>query len=1419
MNRLVFALLVFLSICTSISAQTPSVPGLVRSLGTDGSSFESVFVGESLRLSVDILGSSPVTVRWFHNSRLIRQTENVTNTSSFDIAPASSTNAGVYWAEVANSAGTVQSKWTAVTVLIPKPPVLLRGLAGGPLFSRNTLSWAADGPISDIEWLRNGTPIPGAIRSTLSPATIGPGDYAVRLSNSAGAITSPTVKVQDIPYPFPMLAKHPLGAIARAGEPWSTAALNYSATYLYAGETIEWSKDGGPFSTTFPINQGAALLSDAGEYRLRITRDGRSFTSDPARLVVQSERSTVPPIIKMHPASLTVRAGGPRGYFTVALEESAVPSTYQWRKDGSPLAGATSATYTLPATDTLESHVGSYDVVVTSSGGSTTSRPATFEIAGSAPGADAIFQHPSSSRVTLGRNVTLAVRIGSNAFAKSSSSAAWPRMTWRQNGAVKPSARDIITSYSGDIASLSFNDVKAEDYGTYTVTLELENGTTVTSRPAVLEDSEASQLPRFALSPSSSNVEMSSTTSFGAIVYGENPIVYQWLKDGTVISGATSTELRLENVSSSSAGRYVLRATNRLGSTDSQPVTLTVEPAITPIIDRQPNSYILLTGDSFPDELTVLTRPDYSIQWLKDGQPLSGQTTYAVNFTSIPNPAGRYRAVITNRSGQSVTSDESIVAVEEPPAPPYHAIAPSGPVTLTGGDSLVLASIPTTREVRRAPVTGFPRFQWLRNGTPIPSATKQTYVVLRSSEGDAGEYTVSRDDGTGPWVSAPVQVRVSGSAPAVSSIPFIQSISTPQSETITLIQPLRLGVSLISSSPVTYEWYRDGIRLSQFAGPALSIAQTRRTDAGTYTLIARNATGAVHALSWRVQVSIANVPPILVEGLPPKIELIPGQSVTLAPSVESVEPPTYRWTRNGQSLAGVTSTVGLSTTGSYGAGTYALTVSNRHGSTVVGTSEVKLAPPESGGIYAGTSDLFFSRNNQSQAGLLAYIDDQNIGHILSLGSLGGWAENLPFTAGQARTPFPSLPGNSTGTSRQDYTFSTEGDRLTMRLSSATTGGSTYTRAVRGATLAHSGYYQGTVEGTSSNDVRAIVTPDGIVGVGVFHEGRFHTGYARFSPGAAITVTQLGLNTPATPLNFTVNAAGPQIIGSIVTASGVQKTFSATRLYGPPGSRLSNVSSRGFVGSSDRAMIAGFSLAGAGERRVLIRGIGPTLASFGVSAAVPDTALTLFQGSNRLAQNDNWSNGTDSADIASAATASGAFALVNGSRDAALLRALGQGSYTAQVSETANREGIALAELYVLGDQADGPAVSNLSIRGHAASGEDALIAGLAVNGAIPRRLLIRAVGPTLSSFNVTGAMADPRLRIFHGDALVAQNDNWAGGSALATAASTVGAFALPASSRDAALIIDLPPGTYTAQVDGGPSGDTGIVLLEAYVLP
>jgi hypothetical protein len=262
---------------------------------------------------------------------------------------------------------------------------------------------------------------------------------------------------------------------------------------------------------------------------------------------------------------------------------------------------------------------------------------------------------------------------------------------------------------------------------------------------------------------------------------------------------------------------------------------------------------------------------------------------------------------------------------------------------------------------------------------------------------------------------------------------------------------------------------------------------------------------------------------------------------------------------------------------------------------------------------------------------------------------------------------------------------------------------------------------------------------------------------------------------------------------------------------PRASYLSNLSVRTTAGTGAQTLIAGFSVTG-DSKSLLVRGLGPALTPFGVTGTLADPKLDVFRGSARIAENDNWRS-EDRATF----QALGAFELPSNSRDAALITSLSPDSYTVQLSGTSSTPGLALVELYDMGDGANGARLSNVSARSSIASGNDVLIAGFNIAGESLRTLVIRAIGPGLTPFSVAGVLANPRLQLYGADQrLIAENDNW--DSAIAPLFDQVGAFPLPNGSHDAALLITLPPGSYTAQVTGV-GNSTGVALIEVYDLP
>jgi len=330
-------------------------------------------------------------------------------------------------------------------------------------------------------------------------------------------------------------------------------------------------------------------------------------------------------------------------------------------------------------------------------------------------------------------------------------------------------------------------------------------------------------------------------------------------------------------------------------------------------------------------------------------------------------------------------------------------------------------------------------------------------------------------------------------------------------------------------------------------------------------------------------------------------------------------------------------------------------------------------------------------------------------------------------------------------------------------------------------------------------------------------------YQWFKDGVALAgATTVSLTLPAVSASDTANYA-------VAVASALGTVLSppapvTVRGVGEPEvpGRLINLSVRTTAGTGTQTLIVGFFVTGSPDKPVLIRAIGPSLTQFGVTGILADPRLQLLSGTSVLTANDNWAapvGGGGSAAIANAFTASGAFPLAESALDAALVRTMGVGGYTAQITGVSGT-GIALAELYDTAP-ATGARLANVSARSQVNTGSDILIAGFSIFGNVPKTVLIRGIGPSLTAFGVTGVLTDPRLALYRSSAKLDENDDWgsAGSTALASAFARVGAFPLSGgASKDAALLVTLAPGGYTAQVSGA-NGTTGVALVEVYELP
>jgi hypothetical protein len=235
------------------------------------------------------------------------------------------------------------------------------------------------------------------------------------------------------------------------------------------------------------------------------------------------------------------------------------------------------------------------------------------------------------------------------------------------------------------------------------------------------------------------------------------------------------------------------------------------------------------------------------------------------------------------------------------------------------------------------------------------------------------------------------------------------------------------------------------------------------------------------------------------------------------------------------------------------------------------------------------------------------------------------------------------------------------------------------------------------------------------------------------------------------------------------------------------------------------MIGGFIVSGDSDKPVLIRALGPSLAGVGLKHPLPDPMLQLFDlNGNLVDQNDNWTSlppGTVPTDLQPSAPT-----------ESVIVRSLTPGSYTAVLHSVDGSTGNALVELY---DTNPGEShVLNMSTRGQVGTSDSVMIGGFIVGGSQPSKVLVRAIGPSLASYGLQGALSDPVMELHASDgSLIYQDDNWRGVQGTAIAATGLA----PSDDRESAIIITLDPGAYTAIIRGA-NGSTGVALVEIYAL-
>ncbi len=954
---------------------------------------------------------------------------------------------------------------------------------------------------------------------------------------------------------------------------------------------------------------------------------------------------------------------------------------------------------------------------------------------------------------------------------------------------IPSSGSQITAAYNG--SSYTFR----VDYDTTGVTLSVVNS----------PSSSTPSAPSITTQPENVTVNLGSSATFSIAAAGNPQPTYQWQKSGVNIPGATGSSYTIPVVSLSDSGTYDVVVTNSQGSVTSASAGLFVNATYAPpSISHQPSKVNTSVGGSASFSVSASGNPSPAYQWRKDGVAIPGATSSSYTLTNISaSEAGTYDVVVSNSQG-SVTSSGAALTVTASNSAPTVTQQPNS-ATVTTGNSVTFSVTASGNPT--------PTYQWRKNGIAIANATDATFSIDSVSSADAGTYDVVVSNANGSTTSsgATLTVTSANSAPTITE--------QPENTRALVGSTASFSVSATGNPAPAYQWRKDGVAIPGGTSATLALTNVQSSDVGSYDVVVTNSIGSVTSRLVRLDVTPSAEPPTILTQ-PISLSVIVGQQATFSVEAEADPTPAYQWTKNGNVIAGATdTTLTIPAAQLSDAGTYSVSVSNSSGSVTSQNASLKVYANDYAGTYFGTlgsgGQFALIVNHDHTGSYLAYLGDGKTA-IVQASVLIDDSGHFSF---QTSTPAVATSSVSAGRLQAAATSSSLTVDGTIvgngSLTGSITGGVSLTlsgtEVSSGSTGSMAGFYQ-TASSATNDSVNLIVSGDGQV----FVLTQTSTGVS----AATGTVDSTG-KVSATTSN------GQTITATVAAGSGTAKVTladasgSTTLAGGTPdmleSQHLVGISARALCDTGSNNAVAGFIITGNESKQVLIRAVGPGLAGQGITQPIPNPKLDLYAGQTLIASNTGWGSAANADEIAAAASRIGDFALAQGSADSAIYTTLQPGLYTANASPSDGKAGVVLVEVYDLSTPTLGNKIVALSSRVEVGTGQDEGVAGFVVSGSVPKQFLIRAVGPTLASLGVSGVLAHPVLKLYQGSTVIAQNSGWttaANATQIPTVSQSIGEFALQ-SNDDAALLVTLDPGVYTANVSSG-DGTKGVALIEVY---
>ncbi len=894
--------------CSQIESEAVSLDIIVMPEILAQPTSQKACQGTTATFSVRAKSSEPLSYQWLKDGANIQGAAS----ESFTIHVADLNDTGSYSVRITNNCSQIESEAAVLDIIIM--PDILAQPTGQKVCQGTTATFSVRAKSSEplsYQWLKDGIEIPGAVSEYYSIPVANlndTGTYSVQVSNNCSQIESEAARLDIIAMPD-ILAQPTSQKVCQG----TTATFSVQAKSIEP-LSYQWLKDGikidGAISESYAIP--ATSLNDVGTYSVQVSNNCSQTESEAASLDIVAL-----PKILLPPANLKICQGAAAKFEVQA--ESSEPLGYQWLKDGENIPAATSDTYIIPASNLNDT--GSYSVQVANNCSQIESEAASLDIIARPK----ILLQPSNLKICQGAAATFHVEASSSEPLE---------YQWLKDGIEIPgAAADTFTIDLADIV----------DVGSYSV-LVANNCSQIESEAARLD---IIAMPDILAQPTSQKVCQGTAATFAVQAKSTESLSYQWFKDGIEIPGAVTESYIIPVASLNDTGSYSVQVSNNCSQIESEAARLDI--IAMPDILAQPTNQKVCQGTTATLSVQAKSTEPLSYQWLKDGANIPGAASESYIIPAANrNDTASYSVLVANNCSQIESEAVRLDVISSPDI----LVQPKSLETCEGAEA--------TFSVKAS--GGEPlEYQWYKDGTEIEGETSKSYSIPVASPSDKGSY----------WV----QVRnncsqIESNAAVLDIIAKPEILVPPTSQKICQGKAVTFAVKVESSKPLSYQWFKDGIKIPGATQDVYTIARAVLNDTGSYWVQAANNCSQIR--SGAAVLEIIALPKI---HLPPASRKVcEGATATFSVQAESSEALSYQWFKDGIEIYEATSDAyTIPRTSKFDMGNYSVQVRNSCGSVeskaayleIVSMPKI-LVPPKSQRVCQGDAATFFVQASSSE---------------------------------------------------------------------------------------------------------------------------------------------------------------------------------------------------------------------------------------------------------------------------------------------------------------------------------------------------------------------------------------------------------------------------------------------------------------------